>query len=177
MLARFIFVVTILLMLFLAGCSSQRSFIEEDKPEQETPAKKFALSSYEATLNPADFDQEIEIVEKAHNEERQKFQLEIPKDSVVATTEEVQGFRIQIFSTSSIDEATQTRNLAMVKFPVDTIYIVYDAPVYKVRVGDYLNRYEANQRLPEFVEKKYRDAWVVPDRVIQRKLVRIPITK
>jgi hypothetical protein len=172
------FVGTILLMFFLAGCSSQHSFIEEEKPEQGAPTtKKLALSSYEATLNPADFDQEIEIIEKAHNEERQQFPLEIPKDSVIVKTEEVQGFRIQIFSSSSIDDAMLTRNYAIVTFPVDTVYIVYDAPVYKVRVGDFINRYEANQRLPEFVGKKYRDAWVVPDRIIQRKLVHISIPR
>jgi hypothetical protein len=49
--------------------------------------------------------------------------------------------------------------------------------VYKVRVGDFANRYEANQRLPEFVEKGYRDAWIVPDRIVQRKLVRVSISK
>jgi hypothetical protein len=44
-------------------------------------------------------------------------------------------------------------------------------------VGDFVNRYEANQRLPEFVEKGYRDAWIVPDRTVQRKLVRVSISK
>jgi hypothetical protein len=175
---RYIFVGTILLMFFLAGCSSQRSFIEEEKLEQGASiTKKLTLSSYEATLNPVDFDQEIEIVEKAHNEERQQLPLEIPKDSMIVKAEEVQGFRVQIFSSSSVDEIALIKNLAMVKFPADSVYVVYDAPVYKLRVGDFLNRYEANQRLPEFVEKKYRDAWVVPDRIIQRKLVRIPIPK
>jgi hypothetical protein len=63
------------------------------------------------------------------------------------------------------------------KFIGDSVYVVYDAPVYKIRVGDFVNRYEANQRLPEFTEKGYRDAWIVPDRIVQRKFVRVPLPK
>ena len=96
---------------------------------------------------------------------------------MIVQEEVVQGFRIQIFSSSNVDEATLMKNLALEKFVGDSIYVVYDAPVYKVRVGDFLNRYEANQRLPEFVEKGYREAWIVPDRIVQRKLVRVSISK
>jgi len=175
---RQIFVGTIFFIFFFAGCSSQHFIIEDEKSEHETPKiKKLTLANYEATLNPADFDQEIEVVEKAHNEERQLLPLEIPKDSVIVKSEEVQGFRVQIFSSSSVDEIASMKNLALVKFPLDSIYVVYDAPVYKLRVGDFLNRYEANQRLPEFVEKKYSDAWVVPDRIIQRVSVHISIPR
>jgi hypothetical protein len=69
------------------------------------------------------------------------------------------------------------KTVAVEKFPRDSIYVVYDAPVYKIRVGDFISRYEANQRLPEFVEKGYRDAWIVPDRIVQRKLIRVFLPK
>jgi hypothetical protein len=163
----------------VAGCTSSRPFQAEEKQKYERPKEKILpLSEYEATLNPIEFDREIEVVQKAQSEEqKQQIPLEIPKDSMAVRDEVVQGFRIQVFSSSNVDETTLMKNLALEKFVGDSIYVVYDAPVYKVRVGDFVNRYEANQRLPEFVEKGYRDAWIVPDRIVQRKLVRVSISK
>lgn len=170
----------LLIMLLAGGCSSPRPFIEEEKTNEEVLKKetKRPLSEYEATLDPMKYDQEVEIVEKAHVEEKkQQAPLEIPKDSLVVQEEVIQGFRIQVFSSSGVDEANLMKSITQEKFTGDSVYVVYDAPVYKVHVGDFVNRYEANQRLPEFVDKGYRDAWIVPDRIIQRKLVRIPLPK
>lgn len=135
------------------------------------------LLEYEATLNPVDFDQEIETVQKANAEEKRAIQLDIPKDSTIVQEEVVQGFRIQVYSSSSVDEAGVIKSALAEKFPTDSVYIIYDAPVYKVRVADFINRYDANQRLQEFLEKGYRDAWIVPDQVVQRKFVRVPLPK
>ncbi|MCX6122784.1 MAG: SPOR domain-containing protein [Ignavibacteriales bacterium] len=169
----------ILLMAFMTGCTASKPFQVEEKPKIEKPKeKKLLLSEYEATLNPVEFDREIEIVQKVRSsEQKQQNPLEIPKDSMIVQEEVVQGYRIQIFSSSNVDETILMKNLAVEKFVGDSIYVVYDAPVYKVRIGDFINRYEANQRLPEFVEKGYRDAWIVPDRIVQRTLVRVSISK
>ncbi len=168
-----------ILMLLTAGCSSSSKLFRDEEFEQKRLKDgERSLAEYESTLNPTDYDQEVEAVEKIHiDEKRQRSPLEIPKDSLVIEEEEVQGFRIQIFSSSGVDEAALVKDIAMKKFIVDSVYLVYDAPVYKVRVGDFLNRYEANQRLPEFTEKGYRDAWIVPDRIIQRKFVHVPLQK
>jgi hypothetical protein len=173
----------IFLILLVTGCSSSQSFQDEilkqeSSKREVSKEKKMPLSAYEATLNPVDYDQEVEVTQKAHSEGKiLQAPLEIPKDSMVIQEEVVQGFRIQIFSSSNVDETTLMKNIAVQKFLGDSIYVVYDAPVYKVRVGDFVNRYEANQRLPEFVEKGYRDAWIVPDRITQRKLVRVSLPK
>ena len=172
------FFLTVLSSLLIAGCSSSRPFaVEEDRTESDSPtAKRMPLSGYEATLNPSDFDQEVEIVQREHGEEAQLLSpYEFMKDSAVVQYEEIQGFRIQIFSSSNYDDATMMKNRALGQFKGDTAYVVYDTPVYKVRVGDFVNRYEANQRLQEFKGNGYKDAWVVPDRIVRRKLVHIPI--
>ena len=157
----------------LVGCAPSRQAMEEPS-KQEKKELKSPLADYEATLNPSDFDEEVEEVQKVHTEEKQSQQLEIPRDSTVVHEDILQGFRIQIFSSSNIDDANNMRILALEKFQADSVYIVYDPPVYKVRVGDFVNRYEANQHLPEFIDKGYPDAWVVPDRVVQRNLIAVP---
>jgi hypothetical protein len=176
---RSLFVGLVLVTTLGVGCAPTKVIRTEQKQHVEPPKeRKVQLSEYEAKFNPVDFDREIEGVQNARNEElKQQSPLEIPKDSMVIQEEVIQGYRIQIFSSSNVDEASLTKNLASEKFAGDSIYVVYDAPVYKVRIGDFVNRYEANLRLPDFVEKGYRDAWIVPDRVVQRKLVRVSIPK
>jgi hypothetical protein len=173
---QILFFALCVLVLLTAGCASSPPFIRDEEPKQET--SKGSLAEYESTLNPVDYDQEVEVVEKKHIEEKkQQAPFEIPKDSLVVEEEVVQGFRIQVFSSSGVDEATLMKDILTKKFIGDSVYVVYDAPVYKVRVGDFLNRYEANQRLPEFMEKGYRDAWIVPDRIVQRKFVHVRLQK
>jgi hypothetical protein len=174
------FLIGFAVIIFIAaGCTSRRFVVDKEKSKgDEVKGDNLTLAQYEATLNPSDYDQEIEIVEKTHlQDNQQQSVLDIPKDTMVVQEEVVQGFRIQVFSSSGVDEANLVKSLVQEKFIKDTVYVEYDAPVYKVRVGDFVNRYEASQRLPEFVEKGYRDAWIVPDRIIQRKLVRVPLPK
>jgi hypothetical protein len=176
--SRIYFSMLCMLALMAAGCAPSSSLRNEEPKQETTKEKKLPLAEYEATLNPADYDQEVEVVEKTHREEKkQQAPVEIPRDSVVVKEEVVQGFRIQVFSSSGVDEAALMKEVVIEKFSGDSVYVVYDAPVYKVRVGDFVNRYEANQRLPEFIEKGYRDAWIVPDRIIQRKVEHIPFSK
>jgi hypothetical protein len=174
---QILFFVLCVLLLCAAGCASSSPFIlDEEAKEKTSKENKLSLAEYEATLNPIEYDQEVEIVEKAHIEEKkQRSPLDIPKDSMVVEEDVVQGFRIQVFSSSGVDEATLMKDIVAEKFIGDSVYMVYDAPVYKIRVGDFINRFEANQRLPEFTEKGYRDAWIVPDRIVQRKFIRVPL--
>ncbi len=165
----------IILLLLATGCSSSRR--AADKDGEATKERKLSLAQYESTLNPSDYDEEIEAVQKAHAEEKGHTQLNIPNDSTIVQQEMIQGFRIQIFSSSNVDDANAAKKAAEGKFPNDSVYIVFDAPVYKVRVGDFVNRYDASQRLPDLVDKGYRDAWIVPDQVEQRKVVRVPLPK
>ena len=59
---------------------------------EQTKEKKLLLSEYETTLNPVEYDQEIEIVQKTRSEEqKEQNPLEIPKDSMVVQEEVVQG--------------------------------------------------------------------------------------
>jgi hypothetical protein len=168
----------VLITLLAAGCASRRFIQKEKSKEDEQKEELLPLAQYEKSFNPVDYDQEIEITAKSQTDDKQlQSPLEIPRDTMIVQEEAVQGFRIQVFSSSGVDEANLVKSLVQEKFIRDSVYVEYDAPVYKVRVGDFVNRYEASHRLPEFAEKGYRDAWVVPDRIIQRKLVRVSLPK
>lgn len=163
----------IVLLCFGAGCgSSEQVVVQPPIKPQEAPKiveRKLPLKEYEATLNPSDFDQTVEVVQRMHEAEQHLQHLDIPIDSTVIEEVVTQGFRIQIYSSSNIQEATDAKMLAVGKLLQDSVYLLYDAPVYKVRVGDFISRYEAGQKLPDIVDLGYRDAWIVPDKIVQRK--------
>ena len=66
-----------------------------------------------------------------------------------ASRVKVRGFRVQIFAGSSRNQAfsEQTRFRNMYK-DIDT-YITYDEPNYRVKVGDFRSRSEANAFMRE----------------------------
>lgn len=77
------------------------------------------------------------------------------------------GFRIQIFSVSgagSKNRAEMTRADFLNKFPNVNVYIVYNEPSYKVRVGDYRSQIEALQYL-QLIKELYPNAFTVVDKV------------
>jgi hypothetical protein len=155
----------------LAGCMSGQSATSAGGTKT-TRINLAPLSEYEATLNPADYDQEVEVIQKQQSDEHPTLPIDVPLDTAAAAEQVLQGFRIQIFSSASIDEANAAKFAAIERFVADSVYVLFDAPVYKVRVGDFVNRYEASQRLTEFNEMGYRDAWVVPDRIVRRSPAR-----
>lgn len=145
----------------------------ELKPEGQREMKK-PLSEYEATLDPTQYDEDVEIVQKQKAEEKQAPELLIPKDSTIVQEISQLGFRIQIYSTSSIDEAMNIKTNFFAKFPQDSVYVVYDPPVYKIRLGDYPTRYDASIELPAVVNMGYNNAWIVPDNIVRRKIITVP---
>ncbi len=160
----------------LLGCSpSNPEVTGEQKQSQESQKEmKRPLSYYEATLDPSQYEDDVEVVEKKKQEERDTTQLQIPKDSTVVQETSQLGFRIQIYSTSNIDEALTMRTNVLAKLPHDSVYVVYDPPVYKIRLGDFPTRYDASIELPTIVNMGYTDAWIVPDNIVRRKVIQVP---
>lgn len=165
-------VTLIALAAMLISCGDSKETLRQTFSGSEDKPKKAPLSYYEATLRPSDFDEEVEIVQKAHAQATGGVPIDIPADSTSVEVEVVQGFRVQLFASSSIDEATAAKMTAEEKALRDSIYVVYDPPVYKVRIGDYPTRLEANQKLARLVNLGYPDAWVVADRIVLRRILR-----
>lgn len=55
----------------------------------------------------------------------------------------VKGYRIQVHTTLKREEALKYKAIFQNHFPDMPSYLVYEDPVYKVRVGDYLSKGEA----------------------------------
>jgi hypothetical protein len=80
----------------------------------------------------------------------------------------VPGFRVQIFSSTDIDAAKVKKQEAESDFPTEVFYLQYDPPAYKLRAGNFLQRYEADRFARLAAEKGFTDSWVVPEKVFKQ---------
>lgn len=79
---------------------------------------------------------------------------------------EAPGYRVQLFSTELEFEARLIEEEALVKF-AESVYLIFDSPVYKIRVGDCASRAEANKLRQRAVDLGFQDAWVVQSKVVR----------
>ncbi len=162
------------LISFLAGCGSSAGPRKDAETPSDGRERKVPLSQIERQFNPSNHDDELEAVVQQHEIARQRAASEASIDSLIIESEPTQGYRIQIFATGNIDEANAMRLTTIQRVTEDSVYIVYDPPVYKVRVGDFRTRAEASQKLGGLGSIGFADAWVVSDRILIRKVVRVP---
>lgn len=80
--------------------------------------------------------------------------------------EKIPGYRVQILSTNNVDEATSKKEELQTMLDSLKVYLVYDAPYYKIRVGDCTNREEAAILRDQLRENGLAEAWIVPDQII-----------
>lgn len=79
----------------------------------------------------------------------------------------IPGYRIQIFFDSGInssDRAKQVRDEFLSFFPDIPAYVSWKAPNYRVRVGDFRSRLEAEKMLQSILIA-YPNAWVIKDEI------------
>ena len=75
------------------------------------------------------------------------------------------GFRIQLFSGSARWEAVKVKSDFLKKYKEEkSPHLVYQAPNFKIRVGDYRDRFQAQKYL-EIYKIDYPSAFIVKDEI------------
>ncbi len=72
------------------------------------------------------------------------------------------GFRIQVISTSRRDDAFKVRADLMSQFPDQKTYIVFQSPSFKVRIGNFLKKEDA-EKLKAQLNKLYPNGVYIVD--------------
>ena len=75
---------------------------------------------------------------------------------------ELPGYRIQVMATSSLVTAKEAKAGFLKQFDDYRATIVFEAPNYKLRIGNYTNRFDANRDLQLLLES-YPNALIVKD--------------
>ena len=98
-----------------------------------------------------------------------KSQLSILDSVMNSINSTVDGYRIQLFQSSQVSEA----NTILRKYDKvlsDSLYIVFDAPLYKIRYGDFINKEKAENAKVLLKKKGIKKMWIVKSRINQKKL-------
>lgn len=145
-------------ILLLTGCGAS-------KESEDNAGSSGRLREYEAAFRPSEYDQPpADFFPETHDPTRKD--TSNPTTDLPAQPQElIQGYRVQVFATTGYDDVTRLKGAVEAQFPDQWFYLVYDAPTYKLRAGNFLERYEADRFARVLAEKGYRDAWVVPEKV------------
>ena len=65
------------------------------------------------------------------------------RSSMLTSSGQYKGYRIQVMSTTSRDQAFNIKGDLLNKFPTEKSYIMFQSPYFKVRLGNFLKREEA----------------------------------
>jgi hypothetical protein len=84
---------------------------------------------------------------------------------------ELKGFRIQLYSSSNYENAKQVRFDFVQAFNDVSVYLKYQQPNYKVRVGNFRTRLEAEKFKAELeLNNQFKACFIVPDKIEFPKL-------
>ena len=78
------------------------------------------------------------------------------------------GFRIQIYVGNDRKSADDAKIYTYQKYPEIYPYLSYQQPIYKVKIGDFLSRMDA-ERYYSDIKDLYPSAMILPDRVEIKK--------
>lgn len=77
---------------------------------------------------------------------------------------EIEGFRVQVFATQDRGKADILQKELALKFK-ENIYIIFEAPNYKLRIGDFLDRDKAEMLRKELADSSYPSSWILRTKI------------
>ena len=89
------------------------------------------------------------------------FEFLLSLDSVKSVSE---GYRVQVLATRYFERADSLA-VIMKNTVSDSVYVDFEAPNYKVRIGDFIDRDSAESLQQELVQMGYNSAWILRARI------------
>ena len=93
------------------------------------------------------------------------FDVVLTKDSIQLISE---GYRVQILATRYFEYADSLA-ISISNKITDSVYVEFETPNYKVRVGDFINRDSAELLQQELLKMGYKSAWILRSRITAQK--------
>lgn len=156
-------VLVMVFVLLLAGCGATKESTTDDRAVSEA-----AIRSFESRFQPSDHDPLKPRTQDRVPRRPDSLATRDANESLSPTAAEtVQGFRVQVYSSTEIDAARAKKAEFEAAFPDEWFYLDYQAPTYKLRVGNFLTRFEAERFARTLTDQGYREAWTVPETVLR----------
>lgn len=148
----------VIIVFYLMSCAASKSV-----SKHETNAGgKYDESFDPLTLNDNDID--FPSIKPAIRSEN-KNSATIKKSDQFQ--KEVNGYRVQIIATQNLEKATLLEEQAKSQFAMSghKTYLVFETPLYKIRIGDFTSRNQADELKMQALKYGYREAFIVKSKV------------
>ena len=89
------------------------------------------------------------------------FESVILLDSVQSV---IEGYRVQVLATRYFERADSFA-IVMKNTVSDSVYVDFETPNYKVRIGDFIERESAESLQQDLVQMGYNSAWILRSRI------------
>jgi hypothetical protein len=75
------------------------------------------------------------------------------------------GYRLQVLSTRSREDAFKLKTQLLKMFPSQQTFVVYQSPYFKVRIGNFLHKSEAEDFKSKLSRSYTQNAYIVEDTI------------
>ena len=107
----------------------------------------------------------VEVIKDARIDTFAARRLELNKGADAMT---VNGFRVQIFTGENRKDAYNAQAKFLEQFPDTKSYIIYNEPNFKVRVGDFRTRLDA-EKLQNDLKKLFTGMFIIQEKITPPK--------
>jgi hypothetical protein len=159
------YVTSLCLLVFLFSCAGVRETTERREQEQTT-------NQFDESFDPLSLeDDDITIARNPDMVQRETRTEESAGETIPEPASErsqVDGWRVQILATKNIENATLVHQEASDQFELSDIkaYLIFEAPLYKVRIGNAQTRTEAETVRDLARDYGYTEAFIVRSKVL-----------
>ena len=148
--------------LLLIGCSGSKTVTKQDGHSN---------TKYDESFDPMTLDDnDIEFPSTLTNVNTNGNGTEVNNNNNIPDIQqEVNGFRVQIIATQDLEKATLLEETAKNQFSINghKTYLVFEAPLYKIRLGDFTKRNQADELKMQAINYGYREAFIVRTKVLK----------
>lgn len=165
----------ILVFSMLLGCAGTLSIQESDSSRTEnkihteedsisySPLQQEDLEN-KIIRTPGFFSPEVPLLVNRVSLEMEDRSSNFSVEGIDSVLHIVSGYRVQIFAGQEQNLVQAMKRKIETTFQITT-YLSFEAPLYKLRIGDYENRAEAIEFARTAKIEGFRDAWVVKTQV------------
>lgn len=87
------------------------------------------------------------------------------RSAMMTSTGLYKGFRLQMISTPKRDDATQMKAELLIRFPDQKTYTLFQSPNFKVRLGNFLKREDAEKMRVQISKFFPKGIYIVEDTI------------
>jgi hypothetical protein len=151
----------IISIIFFISCAATKETVKEEIPEQKK-------AEFDESFDPMSLNDDDIIIDGQSKIEANLATADINGVNQELPFQEVDGFRVQILATDNIETASLVEQEATDRFERGghKIYLIFEAPLYKIRVGDLKERFNAEELRDLAKQYGYKGAFIVKSKVI-----------